>query len=80
MKTKSGQAVPRGLAGVLHKGKSMLVAWGQMRSSSQKELVVAIEKAGKDPAKQRKALEKVATATKKFGKRHSDKRQNRGPA
>ena len=80
MKTKSGKPVPRGLASVLHKGKSILTAWSQMRSSSQKTYVTMVEKAEDDPAKRRKALERVEKLTRKFGKRHSEQRRNRGPA
>ncbi len=80
MKTKSGKTVPKGLATVLHKGKSMIAAWSQMRSSSQKNLVRLVEKAKADPAKKKKAVAQVAKLTSKFGKRHSEERKNRGPA
>jgi hypothetical protein len=80
VKTKTGQAIPQGLAKVLHKGKSMITAWQQLRPSCQKSYVALVEKAKGDPAKRRQALERVAKLTRKFGKRHSEDRQNRGPA
>jgi hypothetical protein len=80
MKTKSGRTIPKGLASVLHKGKSVLTAWSQMRSSSQKTLVTMVEKTQGDPVQRKKALAQAEKLTRKFGKRHSDKRSNRGPA
>lgn len=65
---------------MLHKGKSVLTAWGQMRSSSQKAYVSQVEKAQADPDQRRKALAEVEKLTRKFGKRHSEQRRNRGPA
>jgi hypothetical protein len=80
IKTKSGRTVPKGLATVLHKGKSVLTAWSQMRSSSQKTYVTMVEKAQGDPVERKKALAQVEKLTRKFGKRHSEQRKNRGPA
>ena len=80
MKTKSGTTVPKGLARVLHKGRSVLTAWSQMRSSSQKTYVTMVEKAKADPEQRKKALAEVEKLTRKFGKRHSEQRRNRGPA
>ena len=65
---------------MLHKGKSVLTAWSQMRSSSQKNYVTMVEKAQADPTQRKKALAKVEKLTRKFGKRHSERRGNRGPA
>jgi hypothetical protein len=80
MKTKSGKPVPKGLATVLGKGKSVLTAWSQMGSSSQKTCVTMVEKAQGDPAQRNRALAEVEKLTRKFGKRHSEQRRNRGPA
>ena len=80
MKTKTGKTVPKGLAQVLHKGKSIHTAWSTMRSSSQAKLVALIENAKADPEERKKALAKAEALTRKFGKRHSEERKNRGPA
>jgi hypothetical protein len=65
---------------VLGKGKSVLAAWSQMRSSSQKNYVTLVEKSQADPAQRKKALAQVEKLTRKFGKRHSERRTHRGPA
>ena len=80
MRTKSGKAVPTGLATVLHKGKSIFTAWGKLRPSCQENYVSLVEKAKGDPVARKKAVEKVEKLTRTFGKRHSEERRNRGPA